>query len=393
MDTREALAQASEFIKNKQYTEARAILVKLDHPLAEQWLNKVDALIAKKKRETSSEIRTVMTSPRAASEKRLTRATSENRAARTTSSAPAISPDKPKLKSPETVTKAKNTTRSDTIPAAIFIVGLIGMLIIGVGGGVLLFLSSKLTYLIFLSPIIAAGIVSLCLAQLFKSFKMRDWLIAGTIGAMTGLIAYGVYRAGEYFDFRESFYHEAIAEVGAFDRGEFEIYVDEMLIVETGQAGFIGFTLMQAQEGMTVTSTRSSRSPSTWSSEITVLYWLAEIAIFVGLPFFLIRQTLTEPFCDETNEWMQFRQIGTVSFDRSSSFLQLVSQGIMEDAAQLMQDDRKMARTSLYVSVGRCHAQSSDAILRVKQVQGRNQKEVFKETITAAQYNALVAAV
>ena len=42
--TKASLERARDLIKAKRYDEARAILQPLDHPLAEQWLHKLDAV-------------------------------------------------------------------------------------------------------------------------------------------------------------------------------------------------------------------------------------------------------------------------------------------------------------------------------------------------------------
>ncbi len=47
METKQALTQARDLIKQKRYDDARRILINVQHPLAEQWLEKIDQLAPK----------------------------------------------------------------------------------------------------------------------------------------------------------------------------------------------------------------------------------------------------------------------------------------------------------------------------------------------------------
>lgn len=46
MNTKEGLTRASELIKQKRYKEAKKILVLIDHPKAEAWLNRIHEIEA-----------------------------------------------------------------------------------------------------------------------------------------------------------------------------------------------------------------------------------------------------------------------------------------------------------------------------------------------------------
>jgi hypothetical protein len=47
MSVKEEMLKAREFIKAKRFHEARAILEKIDHPTAKQWLAKLDTIAPK----------------------------------------------------------------------------------------------------------------------------------------------------------------------------------------------------------------------------------------------------------------------------------------------------------------------------------------------------------
>lgn len=44
MNPKQGLARASELIKQKRYKEAKKILVLIDHPKADEWLNKINEI-------------------------------------------------------------------------------------------------------------------------------------------------------------------------------------------------------------------------------------------------------------------------------------------------------------------------------------------------------------
>ncbi len=380
MDTRDVLLQASELIKEKRYKEARAMLVKVDHPVAEQWLNKIDALMAKEKSTPSS-------APMPAKTK--------TPPSQSTSQSTPIVAATPTPKPKATHEKTKNSAH--TLPTAGIIIGFLVAVIGGIGGGILLLMSSRITYIIFGSPLIAAGILGLVMGQSLKMTKVRDVLAAAIFAALMGGLAYGTFRYGEYLDFVQIVHDETIVEYGELtpaEHAELDEYLNDMLVEATGQSGFIGYVLLEGQEGMTVTGTRyGTESESIWSKEATYLYWGFEILVFLIAPAAVVYNMISEPFCEETGTWMKFQQIGTVSYDRSQQFLALINEGYFADASHLMYDDRKLARKHLFIRVGRCHSQSPDAIIRIQQQAGRSTKEIVKRTITAEQYDDLVAKV
>jgi hypothetical protein len=49
MSVKEQMSQAKELIQAKRYDEARAILKKVDHPTAKQWIERIDAIKARQK--------------------------------------------------------------------------------------------------------------------------------------------------------------------------------------------------------------------------------------------------------------------------------------------------------------------------------------------------------
>lgn len=382
MDTKAVLTTASELIREKRYREARAMLVKLDHPVAEQWINKIDALLAKE----------ASTSAVAPTRAKTTSTTSvaTPQSAKTTEAAAAKTKTAP-IKS--TQEKSKN---SDKLPISGIIIAFLCLIIVGIGGGILLFLSSKITYLIFLSPLIAALVVGAIMGQALKIGKVRDGLAAAIMAGVMGVLAYGTYRYAEYLDFVQVFHDETVADYGELtveEHAELDVFINEMLVADTGQSGFIGFVLMQGQQGMTVESTRVGRSPTTWSKEMTLLYWGAEILGFLLIPAGMALGTTSEPFCEDTGNWMEFKKIGTVAGNYSGEFLNLLNQGAFLDAARVMRHNNGSGNGSLTIRVGRCHSESPEAMIRIKQQNGRNEKEILKQTITPEQYNDLISKV
>src|SRR5689334_7212438 len=51
MDAKAGIARAKALAEQKRYREARAVLEKIDHPLRDSWIAKMDVLIAKQQRE------------------------------------------------------------------------------------------------------------------------------------------------------------------------------------------------------------------------------------------------------------------------------------------------------------------------------------------------------
>jgi hypothetical protein len=106
----------------------------------------------------------------------------------------------------------------------------------------------------------------------------------------------------------------------------------------------------------------------------------------------MVYQAMNEPFCEATGDWLKFHQVGTVSKDRRTAFMQQFNNGYYAEAAELMKDDRRLRRVQLYVMVGRCQNDSPEAMIRVKEQQGRYQKPLVLKTVSASEFQEFMSA-
>lgn len=351
-NVKEKLTKARDLIQDKRYDEARAILRTVDHPTALEWLSKIDQI-----------------APIPAAVSRPASQAAGSRAVE------------------ETVSRSK-------LP----IFGLILLVIMSVGGGIavgaLLGFTARFVYLIFASIIIAAALGGWVLMLAVRVGKVRSGAAVVLFGVIMGALIYGTYRYVEYMDFREAVRQEIYAEEPSADPQLVEEFIDiDFLKAETGSEGFMGFTALQAEEGMTVTRTSDTSDSGgiTLSKELTIGYWVLEILIALGVGTGIALGQTNQPFCESTNKWLKYQKMGQVPKEAIDSFMSAVQQGDFGQAGTYLQSKNPKGLPKLIVESGRCDDQSPDGRIKVTAHRpGRNNtQEMLNTTISAEQFNNL----
>lgn len=273
---------------------------------------------------------------------------------------------------------------------------LLAAVVVGVLIGALLFMSSKLIYLICLSPIIAAGIGGWIMMQAIKLGKVRHGLVTLLFGLALGGVAYGTFRYGEYLDFRTATREAILSENVNIDSSNVDFVLDAILEEETGSPGFFGFVTLQARSGMTLTNRRAATGGDgiVVNQQLTIAYWVLEIILMLAIAGVLASSQAGEPFCEDTNQWLKMREIGQVSKEYMEEFLQLLQAEDFRSAGRLIEHGKVKSKSLLKVEAGHCHDQAPEARLRIKayMTSGSRSREedVFDGAIPAQAYHSLV---
>lgn len=349
-DIQARMTEARDLIQAKRYDEARAILRTVDHPKAAEWLAKIDEIAPASRSSISP------------------------------------TPSAPRQPAQPTIVRSK-------LPLLSLPLLIIGTLISGIGVGVLLFYSAKVVYLIFASIIIAAALAGLVLMLFVKVGKVRAGRVALVFGALAGLLTYGTYWYLDYSDVRELFRQDIYREEPKADPVLVEQAIDDFFREETGSDGIVGYALLAANEGMTITRASSSSDTGgfTLSRELTMGYWVLEILIALGVPAGIVLGQTNQPFCEETNRWLTFTKLGHVPKDSFDTFLDALQAGDFRQAGSYMQAKQTRGLPRLTIHGGRCHEQSPEGRIKITaQHRGRNNtQEIFNRVVPAGDYEAL----
>ena len=195
-------------------------------------------------------------------------------------------------------------------------------------GGIVAYVG-QFIYLIFGFPIIAGVASGFIMAQGIRWGKIRDSVIAATLGLLIGLCTYGSYRCIEYLivrnDVQTSIMKEfADSEDGPIDSATAAVLFDYILLEETGQTGFIGFVLLEAKEGMSI-SRRGTGPSLNVGTTLTWVYWLIEAFIYAGVPAAVALKEADKPFCKYHNRWYKKKRLGSIEKARAEEMMSLLA--------------------------------------------------------------------
>ncbi len=176
----------------------------------------------------------------------------------------------------------------DMAAVLVFLTAIIG----GVIAGVLLWVSWRYYYLLLFSPVIAAGVAVMFMGPMIKFTHMRNLTVITVCSILMGLILYSTLWIGKYIYAMDQ-YRDSVSEEIKVERPHLEVddekinqIIEDYFEDETGQRGFIGYVMLEAKDGMTITPHSASAGPNTDTNigtPLTVLYWIGEVFIILRL--------------------------------------------------------------------------------------------------------------
>jgi hypothetical protein len=240
---------------------------------------------------------------------------------------------------------------------------------------------SNRVYLVFLYPLgvgLAAGFI---LEKAIGLAKIRNARGALALGCLMALAVYGAYQWINYATFRGQFLYEMhqqiLEETGRSELIVANVMVDYALQQETGFAGFPGYLLFAARQGVTVG--KSFGPGLNLGPFFTWVFWLLEWGIIGWATVWKARRAAGRPFCETCRRWYgKEHHLGGVSAARAEVLTQLLERRDFARAGLLLEADAEMPSLEVYSeSCGTCS--SSDTWLALKQVSlGQNGKLNFK---------------
>lgn len=233
---------------------------------------------------------------------------------------------------------------SNRMPAQSFFLLLILGIASGIGVGLLLWrVSSWLNFLAIVMVAVAGAIVGQLLVLVVRPGKVRNPLIAGAIGLLSGMLLYGVYQyADYYFTFRDEMRALYIENVGeAPTDAELDQELDAIMQNTVGDTGFVGYLRLTAEVGISL-----SRSPTSSSSGIeltgtgVLVYWGLEALLAAIIAAMLPFRAAQKPFDEEANEWYgKPTYLASASKQSSKALVNALKAGDFQTAGSLLSTD------------------------------------------------------
>jgi hypothetical protein len=283
-------------------------------------------------------------------------------------------------------------------------------------GAVVALVSYHFIYLIIAFPLVMGWAGGYVMAQGVWWGKVRDAVIAAAFGLLLGLCVYGSYRYIEYrlvrnevradivkeleTEFGADIVKEMEAEFGMSGEAMADEFFDEILLEETGQTGFLGVVLLDAQEGMSISPTRygSSTEGLNIGTPLTWLYWLFEIVAIAGIAAYTASESAQKPFCERHDRWYtKERSLGGVEPAQIENVLGLLEGGEYPSFGRALHQKAPVPGVEFFIE--RCvGCQDSEPVLTIKTVKrssrGRAEYDVIgKQTLTPAQGEQILESV
>lgn len=171
---------------------------------------------------------------------------------------------------------------------------------VALGAGLVEGLVSLWFSLFILFPILLGAVVGGVGSVVVKRQKLRAPVVALLVGALAGSAAYATTHGISYAAFRREVAATVREESPGATEEQVGRAVDDAIVQASGRAGFAGFMLLAAEQGITVTSHGSKNTFNGVGAWVVwALEWLCAAALAGGL----MLVAANEPFCEGCEEW------------------------------------------------------------------------------------------
>ena len=266
-------------------------------------------------------------------------------------------------------------------------------------GGIVFAVDHYIIYLIVVFPFIIGAMGGFVMPLAVALGKVRNPMLAALFGLLIAVVLYGTYRYADYrIGFKDDLNDEIEQEFGErLDDEELQVLEDLILTEETGSTGFTGYIKLYAQEGITVTSTRSSSdSGLTLKGILAYLYWIVEFGIIAVISLVMAMNRAEQPFSEEAGQWFGSQSyLGTMPLSGLVEFLALVKASDFTRAGGFLADQWQMDPPRIDVSVSKTKMPEADMVLVIQRLSPKKSggdfsiDDVEKGLITPAELEAL----
>ncbi|MBK9924617.1 MAG: hypothetical protein IPP66_04920 [Anaerolineales bacterium] len=201
----------------------------------------------------------------------------------------------------------------------------------GIVIGGLASLISRFIYLILLFPIFMGFASGIVIKSVVVSQKIRSKFVVVIAGLIAAVIVYGSMHYFDYIHFRSTLAKEiqteAIAEYGEpAPKDKVQAFIDYLLTEETGLSGFVGFILLEAKNGVSISHVGVGSSGSDLNlGAFTWVYWLVEMGIIAYGSIESAYKATQDLFCENCGTWVaQGDHIGGIQFESVNQAVEFI---------------------------------------------------------------------
>ncbi|HET9911443.1 MAG TPA: hypothetical protein VFQ13_06095 [Anaerolineales bacterium] len=221
-------------------------------------------------------------------------------------------------------------------------------------GGLASFIS-RFIYLIIVFPALMGVAAGFFINSIVVKEKIRSTFVLVATAIFSAILIFGSMHFFDYLQFRNSAAKEIQAQVIS-ESGEaapdenVQAYIDYVLVEETGFSGFIGFFLLEAKEGISISRVGVGGSDNGINlGALTWLYWLAEMG-FIGWMSVAPSYKLTKDlFCEHCDTWVaEGEHIGGVQPELFKQAIELIKCKDFAGLAQMLQNDTSLPSVEFY---------------------------------------------
>ena len=225
-----------------------------------------------------------------------------------------------------------------------------GVLIGGVAS-----LISRFIYLVLIFPFIMGIASGFVVYSIIKAQKIRSPFVSILAGIFITILVYGSMHFVDYLQFRIATTQDIQAEV-AGEYGEaapnenVQAFIDDRLVEETGISGFIGFILLEAKKGVSISHVGPGSNGSGINLGVfTWVYWLIEIGIIGWISVDSAYKKAVDLFCEHCDVWIEKGDhIGGVEIDVVNQAVDLIKQRDFVGLMKMLRDDTEAPSVEFY---------------------------------------------
>ena len=211
---------------------------------------------------------------------------------------------------------------------------------------------SNLLYLIFVFPVVIGLSNGSLIADAVEKMKIRKPSQVVILSILSAVAIYGMLHYGRYVGFIVQASLEISSDFSAVLEDEnlsmAKAFTDYLLQEETGRPGFTGYMLYKVSTGVSIG--RLSRSSSVnLGPVLTMLYWLLEIGIIVGLTFQKGKRVIGLPSCESCgNRYGGEKHLGGTASANESFLLELIKQKDFAGLRKLIEPNAGLPSLEVY---------------------------------------------
>ncbi len=230
-----------------------------------------------------------------------------------------------------------------------------GLLITGVIIGAIASFVGNYIYLILLFPMVMGLIAGFVLKSIVVSEKIRSSFVVVIAGIFSAVLIYGSMHFFDYLQFRNSLakviQQRAIAANGtAAPEENVQAYIDYLLAEETNFPGFLGFVLLEAKEGMTISEVGAGSHGTPLNLKaFTWLLWFVEMCLIGGIAMGAAYKIAKDLFCEQCDTWVpQQEHVGGVKPEFLDQAVERIKCRDFAGLAQMLQLDSGFPSVEFY---------------------------------------------